>query len=121
MKRSGITQDVLAVTVGRSIRTVGRWVRGETSPDVAVIPLIEKAVGLHLGEHGPAGPGERAEDVINRVGHILGVATKSTSIAKRKEVFEAIGRIQQELHRIQMALVEDEAKNTTTERETSRS
>ncbi|MDE6110361.1 MAG: helix-turn-helix domain-containing protein, partial [Eubacterium sp.] len=49
-KESGITQKQLAEKLNVSDKTISHWERGESSPDLSVIPLIADIFGVTCDE-----------------------------------------------------------------------
>lgn len=46
MRAAGVTQEELAVKLGKSVTTVGRWVRGDTVPNVLEVGPLAYELGV---------------------------------------------------------------------------
>ena len=48
--RSALTQEKLAEALGVTPQAVSKWERGESLPDIALLPALSAALGLTLDE-----------------------------------------------------------------------
>ena len=49
-KAKNITQDVLADSMGVTFQFVSKWERGDTYPDLELIPILAKFFGVTIDE-----------------------------------------------------------------------